>query len=211
MQKQHRKREDMKHIYTIGYTSFLINDFIDTLIRNNITCVIDVRSTPFSQHYSDYNKDTLEISLKNRGILYRNYAHEFGARQENRIFYSNEGYLDFSKFISSEQFLEGVNKVTKGIKKGYAFALMCAEKDPINCHRSIMLGKGFKECGFTVEHIKADGKIETQGEIEKRLLDMYFKDRQQLSLFSTASDEDVLISEGYLKRNKEIGFNLEDM
>ena len=40
---------------------------------------------------------------------------------------------------------------------------------------------------------------------------MYFKDRQQLSLFSTASDEDVLISEGYRKRNKEIGFNLEDM
>lgn len=211
MQLQHRKREKMKQIYTIGYTSFFINDFIETLIRYKVTCVIDVRSTPFSQHYSDYNKDTLEIALKNKGILYRNYAHEFGARQENRIFYSNGGCLDFSKFISSEQFLDGVKKVTKGTEKGYTFALMCAEKDPINCHRSIMLGKGFKDLGYNVNHIKADGQIETQCEIEKRLLDMYFKDRQQLSLFSAANDEDSLISECYRKRNNEIGFNLEDV
>ncbi len=201
----------MKQIYTIGYTSFQINDFIETLIKYKITCLIDVRSTPYSQHYSDYNKDTLEITLKNKEIIYRNYAHEFGARQENTIFYANGGYLDFNKFTSSNQFLEGVKKVTKGIEKGYKFALMCAEKDPINCHRSIMLGKGFKELGYNVDHIKANGQVETQCEIEIRLLDMYFKDRLQLSLFSASSDEDSLLNECYRKRNIDIGFNLEDL
>lgn len=200
----------MKQIYTIGYTSYLFDNFIETLIKYNITSLIDVRSTPFSQHYSDYNKGAIEIALKRSGILYRNYAHEFGARQENKAFYSEGGYLDFSKFMSSKQFLEGIDKVRKGVEKGYVFALMCAEKDPINCHRSIMIGKGFKAFGYNVNHIKSDGNVETQNELEKRLLDMYFKDRQQLSFFTTENDEDFLISECYRKRNQEIGFSMED-
>ena len=46
-------------VYTIGYTGYTINEFINTLRTNEITLVVDVRSQPYSQWYSDYNKEQL--------------------------------------------------------------------------------------------------------------------------------------------------------
>lgn len=95
-------------VYTIGYSGFSINDFIATLKANHISLVVDVRSQPYSQWFSDYNKETLERTLEQAGIYYRNYATEFGARQENRIYYSNEGYLDFEKFANRPNFFKAM-------------------------------------------------------------------------------------------------------
>ncbi len=78
-------------IYSIGYSGFLISDFISTLQKNKITLLVDVRSQPYSQYFSDYNKENLEQILKSKGIYYRSYAKEFGARQDERKYYSSEG------------------------------------------------------------------------------------------------------------------------
>lgn len=193
-------------IYTIGYTAFSINEFIETIKNFGISCVIDVRSSPFSNYYTDYNKDTLERTLKEHNILYRNYANEFGARQTNPAFYSGD-IVDFDKFIKSAQFLEGVSKVKKGIERGYSFVLMCAEKDPIKCHRSIMLGKGFSENGFDVKHIVSKTEIESQRELEERLLEMYHQDRFQLTLFGGEQSASELLADAYKKQNLAIGYN----
>ena len=122
----------MNTIYTIGYTAFSIDEFINILKKYNITCIIDVRSSPFSQFYQDYNKPVLKERLKKENIEYRNYVDEFGARQNEMTYYHSDGYLDFNKFLKSENFKLGVNKIEKGIKLGYSFCLMCAETDPIN-------------------------------------------------------------------------------
>lgn len=193
-------------IYTIGYTAFSINEFIETIKNFGISCVIDVRSSPFSNYYTDYNKDTLERTLKEHNILYRNYANEFGARQTNPAFYSGD-IVDFDKFIKSAQFLEGVSKVKKGIERGYKFVLMCAEKDPIKCHRSIMLGKGFSENGFDVKHIVSKTEIESQRELEERLLEMHHQDRFQLTLFGGEQSASELLADAYKKQNLAIGYN----
>jgi len=195
-------------VFTIGYSSFKITDFVAALQQYNIKCLVDVRSLPYSQYRSEYNKDTLAEELKKYKIMYRNYAKEFGARQEARVFYDGDGILDFEIFIKSDEFQSGIEKIKKGIDLGYSFALMCAEKDPINCHRAIMVGQGLKKAGFSVKHIKSDGTIETQESLEQRLLDMYFKDRDQISLFSDETEsEDVLIEKTYRLRNKEIGYH----
>ena len=67
---------------------------------------MDVRSSPYSSYYDAYNKENIEVALKKAGIYYRNYAREFGARQENPDFYTN-GILDFRKFTNSQQFADG--------------------------------------------------------------------------------------------------------
>ncbi len=193
-------------IYTIGYTAFSINEFIETIKHYNINCVIDVRSSPFSNYYSDYNKDALERTLKQHNILYRNYANEFGARQTNSDFYSGD-IVDFDKFIKSTQFLQGVSKIKKGIECGYNFVLMCAEKDPIKCHRSIMLGKGFSNSSFEVKHIISKNELESQKELEQRLLEMYHQDRFQLTLFGEDRSESDLLADAYMKQNLAIGYN----
>ena len=78
----------MKIVYTIGYTSFDIQKFVEVLKKYKITCLIDVRSTPKSSYYKDFDDSNLLPLLKNNGILYRNYKEEFGARQDNKDFYS---------------------------------------------------------------------------------------------------------------------------
>jgi uncharacterized protein (DUF488 family) len=199
----------MNPIYTIGYTAFKIDDFIKTLRLNHISCVIDVRSIPMSRYYLDYNKENISLVLKQNGILYRNYIKEFGARQNNMKFYSKEGYLDFNKFTQSQQFKAGINKVLAGMQIGYIFALMCAEKDPINCHRSIMIGRQFYQKDILVNNIMANGATETQADLEKRLLDLYYPNRDQITLTGNYETDEELINRSYQKRNAEIGFKLE--
>lgn len=199
----------LKNIYTIGYTAFKINDFISILKKYNITCVIDVRSLAYSQHYPDYNKEVFTKTLKSSGILYRNYSVEFGARQTEKCYLSPKGYLDFKKYVKSERFEAGYKKVLAGIDLGYTFVLMCAETDPIDCHRSIMLGREFYKRGFEVKNILKSGEILLQNELEERLLDKYFSTREQFSIFDDNKDDGQLIDEAYDLLNEEIGYKEE--
>lgn len=197
-------------VYTVGYTAFGLEDMIAYLKKHGITCLVDVRSTPASAYYTDFNKENLSVRLQCDGILYRHYANEFGARQNDKSLYP-DGYLDFEKFRTTTAFLEGVDKIHKGMELGHKFVLMCAEKDPYNCHRCIMVGKGFKDNGFEVVHITGNDSFVTQEDIEKRLLEEYFPNRNQLSLFSSENlSEEECLRLAYKKRNAEIGYKIEE-
>ena len=197
-------------VYSIGYSGFTINNFINTLRLNKISVVIDVRSQPYSQHFSDYNKGNIEQTLKHSGIHYRNYANEFGARQEERKYYTDEGYLNFELFAKSSPFLSGFNKLVNSMVQDYRFALMCAEKDPINCHRTILVARAFHDAGYKVIHLLPNNMNVTQRDIEVRLLERYFPDRNQVALFGQAFNENEYIAEAYRKRNSEIGYSIEE-
>lgn len=200
-------------IYTIGYSGFSIKDFMDTLKQRGIQLIVDVRSSPYSLRYTDFNKEKLQVRLSQSNVYYRNYAEEFGARQKDRALYTREGYLDFSLHYKTMGFQNGVNKLIKTIEKGYIFALMCAEKDPINCHRAIMVSRYFSKLGYMVTHIEPNGVEETQEDLDFRLLEKFFPDRNQLSLFAESFkpvDHDALVEEAYKMQNAVIGYRLED-
>lgn len=198
-------------IYSIGHTNHTIDKFILMLRKQNINCIVDVRSTPFSKYTPQFNKDTLQKSLNIRGIHYLHMGKEFGARRDSTLLYSKEGYLDFEKARQDVDFLSGVERLKDGCEKGFRIALMCTEKDPLDCHRAIMVSKGLKDNGFNVRHILPDNTIQSQEKIEERLLDKYFPDRFQIS-FSTylgeRKTEEEMIDEAYQKRNAEIGYRI---
>ncbi len=196
-------------IYSIGYAGFPIEEFVKVLIDRKISALIDVRSCPFSQHFADYNKDTLKETLKKSHIRYRNYAAEFGARQEDLSYYTPEGYLDFDKFSKSEPFLSGVKKLCDGMEQHYTFALMCAEIAPVTCHRTILVSRAFAQRGYEVIHLLPQGRILTQKDIETQLLDLYFPYRAQLSLFGEGESEEELLEQAYKKQNAKIGYHME--
>jgi len=203
-----------KKIYTIGYTAVEIDRFISILKKYNISCLIDVRSIPLSKFYVNYNKENLARVLKENEIIYRNYDKEFGARQTNKAFYVKEGYLDFEKFAHSDIFLEGIKKINKGLELNQSFVLMCAEKDPINCHRAILIGRQLFLKEFDVEHIVFDnGEVKTidQGYIDKELVNEYFPNREQLSIFENENlSYDDYVRAAYKLKNKEIGFKIKE-
>lgn len=197
-------------VYTIGYSGFSIDDFVATLKKHNISLVVDVRSSPFSHYFPEYNKDSLEVCLKTHGIYYRNYADEFGARQSNRTYYCQDGYLDFDVFSKSEPFLQGVSKLCTSMAQDYTFALLCAEKDPICCHRTILVARAFFERGYNVIHLLTNGKTITQQDVNAQLIEKYYPNRNQMTFFDAAEDEDTLLKLAYMKQNAEIGYRLEE-
>lgn len=195
-------------IFTIGYSGFTIENFVETLKNYSVTCLIDVRSIPKSVYYKDYDEKNLSRILQKNNILYRNYKEEFGARQTDENFFT-DGVLDFEKFSKSKQFLEGVKKIEAGMKLDYKFVLMCAEKRPAICHRSILIARKFHELGYNVKNILADRNFITQNDVEKILLNKYFSDRNQMSLFENIT-EDEMIRQSYRKQNFEIGYKPEE-
>lgn len=197
-------------LYTIGYSGFSIETFISTLKQHKINAIIDVRSLPYSKYYSDYNRDPLEKRLKRDGIFYRNYSVQFGARQEDISYYAKEGYLDFEKFSKSPQFLSGMNKICASMEHGYVFALMCAEKKPIDCHRTILVARAFYNKGYQVIHICPDSSELTQDDINFQLLELYYPNRNQVTFLGENEDDETLLEKAYEKRNAEIGYRLED-
>ena len=196
-------------LYTIGYAGFPdVNDFVRTLKDYGIQILIDVRSSPYSSYFEAYNKDRLSKLLKEHGIYYYNYARQFGARQENRDFYK-DGRLDFKTFSQSEQFLDGVRSVEKS---NGVIAFMCAEKKPSECHRTILVARVFSDRGHDVLHIMPGGETMTQHDVEKELVDHYFPDREQGSLFDEDNRTEAdYIEEAYKCKNDEIGFKWGDL
>jgi uncharacterized protein (DUF488 family) len=195
-----------KIIYTIGYSGYKPEDFIDELKRRNISVVIDVRSQPYSKYRSEYNKESINELLKSQSIIYRNLALEFGARQTNRKYYS-DGKLDFDKYAVSEVFSQGIVKIKTASNLGYIITLMCAEKEPKKCHRAILVARALRDNGFEIRHIIPEQSDCTQEDLEQKLLGQYFSDREQISLFSeNDKTEEQLIQEAYRKRAFEIAY-----
>lgn len=194
-------------IYTIGYAGFSRDAFIEELKKYGVSVLIDVRSSPFSSFHQEYNRDILEAALKKNKIYYRNYAKEFGARQDSVKLYSSDGYLDFEKVAKSNDFQSGLLKLRNSMEQGFVPALMCAEKKPFDCHRAILVSRAFYECGCNVVHILPENKTCSQDDLNKALLDKYFPDRNQISMFEYL-EEDDLIKEAYKKRNSEIGYRI---
>lgn len=183
-------------IYTIGYAGTTIGQFLQILKDKNVSLLIDVRSIPKSQYFYQFNDNLLSKALANIDIKYENWKREFGARQEGRNFYT-DNILDYEMFAKSEQFQTGIAKIKELENQGKNICLMCAEIDPINCHRAILCGKEIFANGMDVTHIiaKRNGEViaENQKEFEKRLL---------------ATTKINNLCEAYRKQNRKIGYKL---
>ncbi len=133
-------------LYTVGYTSFLAKDgkpsldaFVNALRLFRIGAVVDVRSSPYgSSYYREYGKDTLLAFLNRNGIYYQHFGKEFGARPEDPSLFT-EGRADFSRMSKTAGFMEGCRRIASSGLKKMSICLMCAEKDPLTCHRTILV------------------------------------------------------------------------
>ncbi|MCI8842655.1 MAG: DUF488 domain-containing protein [Oscillospiraceae bacterium] len=192
----------MNKIFTIGYSPFPLPSLIRILHDYEISVLIDVRSVPYSAHFPDYSLTPLKHRLHQEKIIYKNYAREFGARRDGLDEYT-DGIVDFQKTAQSSEFRSGIDRVLKGMEMGYRFCLMCAEADPITCHRGILIAMEFARNGCEVIHILKNG-IETQKEFEVRLMDKYFPMGNQISFLENS----VTINDAYLLAGKEIGVKI---
>lgn len=186
-------------IYTIGHSDLTIESFIGNLQRNGITALTDVRSNPYSRMQPQFNRETLKRDLQQNHIAYLFLGKELGARSEQPECYIN-GKIQFEILARQPLFLQGLDRVIGGLEK-YQIALMCSEKDPLNCHRTILVARQLHNRGISVNHILYDGSIESHSALERRLLKTL--KMEVLDLFRS---EDEVVFDAYLKWGDRIAY-----
>ncbi|BFM16153.1 DUF488 domain-containing protein [Maricurvus nonylphenolicus] len=186
------------NLFTIGYATKPIVTFIEQLQRYGITAVADVRSVPYSAAFFDYHQDKLEGHLTRAGIRYVYLGNELGPRSKDEAHYDSCGQVQFDRLIASTLFQQGVNRLQAGLQKGFNIALMCAEKDPACCHRSLLIAYDLeRNTALQVNHITHDGDLETQAQLEARLTDLHGVSED---LFMGAEEK---LEEAYLRQCKQ--------
>lgn len=158
----------MNMIYTVGHSSHTLEHFLSLLKKHDITVVTDVRSTPYSRHNPQFNRESLSQALKAIEIGYVFLGKELGARSEDPDCYV-EGQARYELIAQTPLYQEGLSRVLRGAAS-YRIGLMCAEADPVTCHRTILVGRSLIEQGANVAHIHGDGHLESQSALEKRLI-----------------------------------------
>lgn len=191
---------DALAVYTIGHSNHAVGDFVDFLRGAGISAVADVRSKPYSQFTPQFNQAELKLAMKGAGIAYSFLGEELGARPKDRACY--RGPIAAYDLISSHPlFQAGLDRIINGAKR-FSIALMCMEKDPIDCHRCILVGRNLALRGIAMRHILADGKIEDGAMTELRLVKAT---RQEMDdMFSSKGADPV--ARAYAVRGEQIAF-----
>ena len=196
-----------KVIYTIGHSSHPAEFFLELLQTHGVDCIVDVRSTPASQYNPQYNKPVLANFLKFNNIMYLHFGKEFGARHTNSALHSDDGKVNFEKVQATEAFREGVRRLEEGVEKGFFPALMCAEGDPLDCHRFSMISGYLEERGFEVRHILKDNVWVAHEELEQELLKRYAKKLPQPTIFEPNITREDQIRAAYRLHNQQVGWS----
>jgi len=188
--------------YTIGHSTRKLEDFINTITTYGIDCVMDIRSVPYSSNkfYNSYDKEFVEREIKQSGINYIYMGDVLGHNGKGKDLSREEGKEDFDNIIGCSLFKKGINRIIEGIRRGHRIALMCSEKNPFNCHRSILLGYALEQEGIEVKHIIDEEKFKTQKRIEEELFVTY--EPILKNKFLQLSIQDILDKENYDEVNE---------
>lgn len=187
-------------VYTIGHSAHSTEKFLALLTGHQITVVADVRSQPYSRVNPQFTRERLRTDLKAAGIKYVFLGRELGARSEDAACYI-DGKVQYDLLARTEAFREGLARIVEGVST-YRIALTCAEKDPLVCHRTILVCRHLAAMGIESQHILEDGRLESHDAALTRLLsELAISDRD---LFRS---RDELIAEAYDRRGQQIAYS----
>src|ERR1035441_1854331 len=160
-----------REVLTIGHSNHTIERLIELLCQQHVTAVADVRSSPYSQMNTQFNREGLASALKQAGIAYSFLGKELGGRPADKTCYEN-GRVQYRRVAATPIFRSGLDRVLAGVQS-YRIAMMCAEREPLECHRTLLVTPELEKAGITVLHVHADGRTESHPDAMSRLLDLF--------------------------------------
>ncbi len=160
--------QDRPVVFTIGHSNHSSERFVALLQGAGITAVADVRSIPHSRRWPHFSRARIERWLADAGIAYVFLGAELGGRPADPALL-REGRPAYDLMAATPSFRAGLDRVLDGTRR-YRIALMCAEREPLDCHRFLLISRHLHERGVRVCHILADGSIEPHETTEFRLL-----------------------------------------
>jgi uncharacterized protein (DUF488 family) len=172
-------------ILTIGHSSHPADRLVGLLKMHDVTELVDIRSAPYSQISPELSGRALSISLPDAGIGYVFRGNELGGRSKLAADYDDTGRVQYDRMARSDEFAEAIEHVLKDAGEQQV-ALMCAEGDPLECHRTLLVGRALEARGASISHIHPDGTVESSEEAMSRLLQLL--GAQENTLFDTREE-----------------------
>ncbi len=155
-------------IYTVGHSNHPIDRFLGLLRLHGISAVADVRSTPYSRFNPQFRREKLQASLAGDGIQYVFLGEELGARSSDPTCYDASGRVSYARLARMPLFRKGIERLKAGMAE-HRISIMCAEREPLECHRTILVARELAHDGVAVTHILADGSLESHQHAMERL------------------------------------------
>jgi uncharacterized protein (DUF488 family) len=195
--------ESTPRLYTIGHSDHKLPVFLSLLSRHGITALADVRSQPYSRFNSQFDREHLCEALRIVGIKYVFLGRELGARRtEPESYEGNQARYELIRNLPV--FKDGLGRIRQGLVSN-RIALLCAEKDPLKCHRTILVCREMRKDPVEIVHILDDGSLESTADAETRLLRLF--GFSQGHLFS---DRVELIELAYDRQAESIAFSAKE-
>jgi hypothetical protein len=191
-------------LFTIGHLSLEFDQFLKILVTHEIKALCDVRSRPGSVRFPQFNREPLEACLASEGIQYEFLGDTLGGRPSDPRAYHTDGIVNYEERRKANDFRAGVDRALE-LYAASNIALMCAEEDPLQCHRFLMICPALLDRGVTPSHLRRGGQLETQCEAEDRLLKLY-----DLAAFDSGSlfnsERDVALQDALRRQAHEFAF-----
>ena len=154
----------MSTVYTIGHSRHPWDKFFGLLQRHGIQRVVDARSRPFSRFSPQFNRERMKAALEAAGIAYDWRGAALGGRPDDPRFLTPDGALDRDALWgwgALQSDLETIAARAPAERQ----ALLCAEENPMSCHRRSLLTPPLIKRGLEVVHIRGDGRGEPEREL----------------------------------------------
>ena len=185
-------------VFTIGHSDHTLEGFLALLEKRRVTAVADVRSVPYSRFVRHFSRKPLAA----RGIDYVFLGRELGGRPDDRACYER-GRVVYDRVAGTESFRDGIRRVVRGSGE-HRVALMCAEREPLDCHRTLLVAPALEEAGAEVVHILADGTLERNATTMDRLIRNH--GLQQADLFQEQLSRTELIRQAIALQAGRVGY-----
>jgi len=191
-------------LYTIGHSNHRLDDFTRLLASHGVTCIVDVRSNPYSRYCPQFNQESLAVALQTAGIQYKYLGGQLGARPSDAHCYTGN-HANLEHVAQTEEFELGLSHLID-VASEYRVAIMCAEKEPLECHRCILICRHLKDHNLCIKHILADGSIEDHADTERRLVRML---KIEATLFEPAKTIADFTEQAYDQQARNIAYDSE--
>jgi uncharacterized protein (DUF488 family) len=198
-------------LYTIGHSNHDWSTFVEVLRDAGVAVLADVRSSPYSRRMPHFSRPELARGLRAEGIAYLFLGDLLGGRPPERELYDDEGRVDYERVRRTAEFRHGLDRLTRDLP--VPAVLMCAEEDPLDCHRGLMIAPALCERGLRPVHLRKVGPAESTAEMEARLLRLTGVGAGLLGgLFADALTDDdhrQLLAEAYRRRARLKAYRLD--
>jgi uncharacterized protein (DUF488 family) len=190
-------------IFSIGHSNIPQEHFLALLRNAGVGLIADVRTVPYSRFAPWFSQKQLAASLSLCSIGYAAMGDVLGGRPRDQGLYC-DGIADYEKMATQPELQAGLDRVADAAAEARV-CLLCAEREPLDCHRCLLVARCLGERGLAVGHIHHDGLIEAQAAAEQRLLALEgLADDRSCDLFASGQRE--RLAAAYRRRARAVAF-----